>query len=525
MAASLQDEFLQMRGIVKHYGPSPVLRNIDFCAEAGEVHALVGENGAGKSTLMKILAGAVRRDAGEITIAGEGTVIHTPHDAHQIGIHAVYQEFSLIPHLSIAENILLSQMPKLSLWQWVNWAKVYEQAQQNLAEIGFGELNVRTPVSRLSVPQQQMVEIAKAVVKKPRILILDEPSAVLSQEELKRLFALIQQLKAKGTLIIYISHRLDEVFQVADRITVLKDGEIVGTVICGDGLFADRMEETAPRVLQLIRELRPDIIVAGPAFNAGRYGLACGRVCLEVERQLKIPALTGMYPENAAVDVYGRDILIVPTGPSAMGMKDALTAMSRLALKLGRGETLGPAALEGYIPRGGRMNMKTDRPASERALNLLLARLRNEPFQTEVPLPNYEKIPPPPALADAKSARLALVSECGLVPKGNTDRLEWVRASKWLKYSISGKDDLQKGEYEVIHSGYDASFALDDPDRLLPVDALRELVRRGEIGSLLDTYYITCGNHGILSQMAKYAKEIAGDLKAQDVGAVLLVAT
>jgi len=197
----------------------------------------------------------------------------------------------------------------------------------------------------------------------------------------------------------------------------------------------------------------------------------------------------------------------------------------RLALKLGRGEPLGPASLEGYLPRGRRMNTKVDKPASERALDLLLARIRKQTFQTEVPLPKYEKIPPPPALSDPKSVRIALVSECGLVPKGNAGRLEWVRASKWLKYSIEGKDDLQKGDYEVIHSGYDASFALEDPDRLLPVDALRELVRQGEIGSLLGTYYITCGNHGILNQMAKYAKEIAGDLKAQDVGAVLLVAT
>ncbi len=304
-----------------------------------------------------------------------------------------------------------------------------------------------------------------------------------------------------------------------------KDGEIAGTVICGDGLFADRMEDTAPQVLQLIAELRPDIVVAGPAFNAGRYGLACGRVCLDVERQLKIPALTGMYPENVAVDVYGRDILIIPTSPSAIGMKDAMTAIARLTRKLGRGESLGPASLEGYLPRGRRMNMKVDKPASERALDLLLARVRRQPFQTEVPLPKYEKIPAPPALADPKSVRLALVSECGLVPRGNAGRLEWVRASKWLKYSIAGKDDLQKGDYEVIHSGYDASFALEDPDRLLPVDALREAARQGEIGGLLDTYYITCGNHGILNQMARYAKEIAEDLKAEDVGAVLLVAT
>lgn len=304
-----------------------------------------------------------------------------------------------------------------------------------------------------------------------------------------------------------------------------KEAEIVGTVICGDGLFADRMEQTAPEVLRLIVELKPDVVIAGPAFNAGRYGLACGRVCFEVEQKLKVRAVTGLYPENVAVEIYGRDILAVPTGSSAIGMKEAMKALARLALKLGRNEPLGPASVEGYLPRGRRMNTRVEKPASERALDLLLARLRGEPFQTEVPLPKYESVKPPPPVSDMKRICLALVSECGLVPKGNPGLLEWVRASKWLSYSIAGKDDLPKGEYEVIHSGYDASFALEDPDRLLPVDALRELVRSGEIGSLLDTYYITCGNHGILNQMARYAKEIAGELRAQDVGAVLLVAT
>ena len=171
------------------------------------------------------------------------------------------------------------------------------------------------------------------------------------------------------------------------------------------------------------------------------------------------------------------------------------------------------------------MNTQVDRPASERALNLLLDRLAGRPFQTEVPLPKYEKIPPPPPVGDLRKVRLALVSECGLVPRGNPGRLEWVRASKWLSYSLAGKDEMPKGEYEVIHSGYDAAFALEDPDRLIPVDAVRELVRRGELGSLLETYYVTCGNHGILHQMAGYSREIAAELKAQDVGAVLLVAT
>lgn len=303
------------------------------------------------------------------------------------------------------------------------------------------------------------------------------------------------------------------------------DAEVVGTVICGDGLFADRMEETAPEVLRLIVGFKPDVVVAGPAFNAGRYGLACGRVCADVDKRLKVPAITGMYPENAAVDVYRGAVLIVPTAASALGMKEAMAAITRLALKLGRGEVLGPASVEGYLPRGQRRNMCVGTSASERALDLMLKRLKGEAFATEVPLPRYEAVLPPDPVRDPARVRVALVTESGLVPKGNPGRLEWVRASRWLKYSIAGKNRLEKGEYEVVHSGYDAAFALDDPNRLVPLDAVRELARHGEIGSLLDTYYVTCGNHGILSEMAKYSKDIASELKAQDVGAVLLVAT
>ena len=303
------------------------------------------------------------------------------------------------------------------------------------------------------------------------------------------------------------------------------DTQVVGTVICGDGLFADSMEETATEVLRLIAEFKPDVVVAGPAFNAGRYGLACGRVCADVAQSLKIPAITGMYPENAGVEVYGSTVLVVPTAASASGMKEAMSAIARLALKLGRGEAVGPAAVEGYLPRGQRRNTRVGTSASERALDLLLKRLKGEDFATEVPLPRYEAVTPPAPVADPTRVRLALVTESGLVPKGNPGRLEWVRASRWLKYSIGGKERLEKGEYEVIHSGYDATFALDDPNRLVPLDAARELTRRGEIGSLLDTYYVTCGNHGILGEMAAYSRAIASELKAQDVGAVLLVAT
>ena len=223
-------DFLQMQGISKSYDGTQALRGVDFSATPSEVHAIAGENGAGKSTLVKILSGAVRRDAGEILIGGKPVVLDTPLHAHHAGIRAVYQEFSLVPHLSVTENILMGQMPTGRLEWGVDWSSAHRRAQEILDEIGFTGINVRTPVSRLSVSHQQMVEIAKAVAERPRILILDEPSAVLSQDELDRLFALMRKLKDGSTLILYISHRLDEIFEVADRITVLKDGELVGTV-------------------------------------------------------------------------------------------------------------------------------------------------------------------------------------------------------------------------------------------------------------------------------------------------------
>lgn len=223
-------DFLYLKQVSKSYDGTQALRKVDFSANTGEVHAIVGENGAGKTTLVKIIAGALERDEGEISLNGSTVKLGTPFSAHRLGIRAVYQEFSMIPHITVAENILIGQMPTRRLKWWVNWNLAYRKAEEILNGIGFTGINVRTALSRLSVSQQQMVEIAKAVAEKPRILILDEPSAVLTRQELKRLFGLIQMLKEQSTLILYISHRLDEIFEVADRITVLKDGQLVGTV-------------------------------------------------------------------------------------------------------------------------------------------------------------------------------------------------------------------------------------------------------------------------------------------------------
>jgi ribose transport system ATP-binding protein len=245
----------EMRGIGKRYGVTAALQGVNLTGVAGEVHALVGENGAGKSTLMKVLSGAVQPDEGEIRLNGTAVRIDGPAESRRLGVHAVYQDFSLVPNLSVAENIWLHGGGDRGRRWWVDWPQVNSSAQHLLDEIGFKGVDVRVPISRLRVSVQQMVEIAQAVVERPRILILDEPSAVLSWEELHRLFGLVRRLAAEGTLVFYVSHRLEEVFEIADRITVLKDGEVVGTVRPQEAdqqelirmMVGRRLEEIFPR--------------------------------------------------------------------------------------------------------------------------------------------------------------------------------------------------------------------------------------------------------------------------------------
>lgn len=216
-----------MRGITKRFPGVLALDGVDFDVAAGEVHALVGENGAGKSTLMKILGGAYGADAGEIIFDGAPVRFNNPSDAIRAGINVVYQELMLAPHLSAAENIVLGQKSVRS-GPFISWRAVHRRAKEVVDLLGV-DLNVDRPVRQLSVAQQQLVEIARALQRKSRLLVLDEPSAVLGRNNMETLFGAIERLKAQGLAIVYISHRLEEVFRIADRVTVLKDGALVGT--------------------------------------------------------------------------------------------------------------------------------------------------------------------------------------------------------------------------------------------------------------------------------------------------------
>jgi len=220
---------LRMEKITKDFPGVRALEKVDFEVRGGEIHGLVGENGAGKSTLMKILSGAYRKDAGEILIDDKLVEIHGPAHAISLGINAIYQELNLVPQLSVMENLLLGQEPLFALGQLVDFRTMRKKAREILKEVG-ADFSGDIPVRNLSVAQRQLVEIGKAISLGGKILILDEPCAALSQREVQRLFGLLRQMKSQGKAVIFISHRMDEIKEICDLATVLRDGRNVGTV-------------------------------------------------------------------------------------------------------------------------------------------------------------------------------------------------------------------------------------------------------------------------------------------------------
>src|SRR5262245_15999915 len=243
---------LEMRGITKSFAGNTVLADVSLTARAGEVHGLVGENGAGKSTLMKILAGVHQPDAGEILIDGEPRAFARPADALNHGVAMIYQELSLAPHLTVAENIFLGREPlKIAPIGFINGRELNARARSLLGDFGF-EINPRARVGRLSAADRQLVEITRAIVEAKRVIVMDEPTSSLTSQEVVELFRLIRDLKSRGLAVIYISHRLEELPEIADHLTILRDGRAVYTGTWGEIKTNEVIRHMAGRELKEI---------------------------------------------------------------------------------------------------------------------------------------------------------------------------------------------------------------------------------------------------------------------------------
>lgn len=365
------DGFLRLVGISKSFPGVKALNNVHLNVRKGEVHGLVGENGAGKSTLMKILSGAYVKDEGEIYWQGEKVEINKPKDSEELGIAIIYQEFNLVPQLSISENIWLGREPLANkTLQLIDWTEMHKRTKRLLDELNL-DFDPKRPVAGLGVASQQMVEIAKALSLNAKLLIMDEPTSALSKNEIDQLFSVIQALKDKGVSIIYISHHLEEVFEICDRGTVLRDGNYVATIdpkqTSKDELIqlmvGRTLDQQYPKVkakrgeeVMRVEHLNREGVLKDISFSAyagevlGISGLVgSGRTEL-------VKAIFGADPiDSGKVFIYGKEVQI--TSPQSaiaagMGLLPEDRKYEGLVLKLSVKQNVSMASLGKLLKRG-----------------------------------------------------------------------------------------------------------------------------------------------------------------------------
>jgi glycine reductase complex component B subunit gamma len=303
------------------------------------------------------------------------------------------------------------------------------------------------------------------------------------------------------------------------------ESRIVMTLVCGDNHAVENQQEVTAAVVERIRALNADLFVAGPCFDAGRYGMAAGALCAAVQAELNIPAIAGMSEENPGVDLYRDALYIIDSGSNPAKMRDVLGKMAGLGIKLVQKTDIGLPAEEGYLRRGLLRDQVVEQTAARRLVDMLVAKLNGKPFESEMLPVAFEAIPMPSAIKDLSQARVMLITDGGLVPAGNPDKIQGTAATRWGSYNIAGRDDLRGEEYEISHGGYDARFVQEDPNRLVPLDAMREMEKRGVIGKLHDEFISTSGRVNPLSNTRRLGREMAQKVKREGVDAVILTST
>lgn len=303
------------------------------------------------------------------------------------------------------------------------------------------------------------------------------------------------------------------------------EAEIVSTVICGDSYFGENIDRACEELLEMIKEEKPDLFVAGPAFNAGRYGVACGTICKKVEEELNIPVVTGMYIENPGADMFKLDLYIVSTGNSAADLRKSVPKMANIGLKLAKGEQVGPPEVEGYIQRGIRINYFHELRGSERAVEMLVKKMNKKEYTTEYPMPVFDRVEPAKAIADISKVKVAVVTSGGIVPVDNPDRIESSSATKYGIYDLTGMYSMSKDDFTTIHGGYDRAYVLENPNLVVPLDVLRELEKENVIGELANYFVTTTGTGTSVGNSKGFGEDFAKKLVADGVEAVILTST
>ncbi len=302
------------------------------------------------------------------------------------------------------------------------------------------------------------------------------------------------------------------------------EAAILGTIICGDNYASESTDATLAEVRRLLELLGPDVVIAGPAFDAGRYGLACGMVG-KLAADMGIPAVTAMHPENPGVQTYRRDVTILPTGASGTDMQRDVSALAAMALKLGRGDALGSPTEEGYISHGIRELTTRGQPGFVRALDMLTAKLRSEPFESEVPYHKPESVEPAPPVTDLSNAKFGLISTGGLIPKGNPDRQTSGNPDRYYTYSVEGMQALTGDDWEAFHGGYYNQIASDNPNYILPLSFMRQFEADGVVGSLHTELFTMPGVGTPVEKSRRMGELMAREIADAGIDACILVAT
>ena len=301
--------------------------------------------------------------------------------------------------------------------------------------------------------------------------------------------------------------------------------EVLATIVCGDNYIAENLEKVTAEIVNEVRCYNPDLFVAGPAYGAGRYGVACGSLCNAVKKTLGIHTITAMNEINPGVELYRKGIYIVKTGINAITMSQDVERMVSLAKKLLSGQELDSPDMEGYFARGYKKNIRVKKQPPERAVDMLLDKYYGRDFETEIPLPLRENIEKPQAIGDLSKITVALATDGGLYPAGNPDKMPTANADRFCAYDISNLNSLKEGEWIIRHNGYDNTFSNADPNRLVPVDAMRAIENEGVIGKLHDKFLATTGLIATVENATKTGKQMVQYVKENDIDAIVLTST